>query len=277
MRLATVRHAGRSLFGPVDDTTITDLSGCWASLADALGDGLEAIAAAAADAPRVALADVEFDLPIPRPERILCVGLNYHDHRKESAAAAQAGPRPTIFTRYRSSLVAQGQPIVRPHVSEIFDYEGELAVVIGRTARYVSADDALGYVAGYTIFQDGSVRDYQRHGGQFTPGKNFERSGSCGPWIVTADEFDLGTSTVTTRLNGQVMQHAPFTDLIFSVGQIIEYCSEFTTLEPGDIIATGTPGGVGYARTPPVLMQPGDVIEVEIDGIGVLSTPVVDE
>lgn len=277
MRLITAHHAGKSVFGPIDGSQVRDLSGSFANLAAAIGAGSDAISAAAAEAPAIDLDDVVLDLPIPKPTRILCVGLNYHDHRAESAAAAQAGAHPTIFVRFPSSLVAHGQSIVRPHVSTIFDYEGELAVVIGRHARYVSADEALDYVGGYSCFQDGSIRDYQRHSGQFTPGKTFENSGSFGPWIVTPDEFDLGTSTVTTVLNGNQMQHAPFSDMIHSVAEIIAYCSQFTELEPGDVIATGTPGGVGYARNPPVLLQPGDTLDVTIAGIGTLSTPVVDE
>lgn len=277
MRLATALHAGRAVFGVIDGDHLADLSasGRWPTLAAALVAGGAELAAAAAQAPRVAVADVALERPIPLPTRILCVGLNYHDHRAESAA--QAGTHPTIFTRYPSSLVAPGAPLVRPKASAVFDYEGELAVVIGKEARAVSADEALEAVGGYSIFNDGSIRDYQRHSTQFIPGKNFDKSGSFGPWIVTPDEFDATTAELTTTLNGNVVQHAPITDMIHSVAEIIAYCSIFTTLEPGDVIATGTPGGVGYARKPPLLMGPGDIIEVSITGIGTLSNGVVDE
>jgi len=276
MHLLTGHHGGRTVFGVARDGTLHDLSGRWPDLATALADGLGPIADAADDAPTISLAEVTLDLPIPAPAKILCVGLNYHDHRAESAAPAGA-EHPTFFTRYPSSLVPAGQPLVRPAASTELDYEGELAVVIGKPGRAIPVADALDHVAGYSCFQDGSVRDFQRHTSQFTPGKNFDRSGSFGPWIATPDEVDLGAAELTTTVNAQVLQHAPIKDMIHSVAELIAYASIWTTLLPGDVIATGTPGGVGYARTPPVLLQPGDEVTVTITGVGTLTNGVVDE
>lgn len=277
MRLSTVCVAGRSAFGPVTDEHLADISGVFPDLAAALAEGPAAIAAAAVGAPSVALADATFDLPIPNPRRILCVGLNYAAHRAESSAPQSATDHPAIFVRFPSSLCGHDQPIVRPHVSTAFDYEGELAIVIGSTCRYVSPETALEFVAGYSLFMDGTLRDFQRHTSQFTPGKSFERSGGFGPWIVTPDEFDAATAELTTTVSGIVRQHAPISDMIHDVAGIVSYCSQWTALEPGDVIATGTPSGVGYARDPQVLLAPGDVVEVTITGLGTLRNHVIDE
>jgi 2-keto-4-pentenoate hydratase/2-oxohepta-3-ene-1,7-dioic acid hydratase in catechol pathway len=175
-------------------------------------------------------------------------------------------------------MVGHDQPLVKTRMSEQYDYEGELAFVIGRPARYVRAEQALGYVGGYTCLMDGSVRDFQNHTSQFIAGKNFPRSGSVGPWFVTADEIpDPKALQLQTRLNGQIMQQAPVSDMHFGVAELLAYCSTFTRLAPGDILTTGTPSGVGFARKPPVWLKAGDVIEVEITGIGVLRNPVVAE
>jgi 2-keto-4-pentenoate hydratase/2-oxohepta-3-ene-1,7-dioic acid hydratase in catechol pathway len=204
------------------------------------------------------------------------VGINYLEHIHEMGR--EKPDYPTLFTRFPDTLVGHGEDIVRPRVSTQFDYEGELAIVIGRPARYVTAARALDHVAGYTCFLDGSVRDWQRHTTQFTPGKNFPATGGCGPWLVTSDEIpDPAALRLTTRVNGEVLQQAPVSDLCFGVPRIIEYCSSFSTLHPGDIIATGTPSGVGFARTPPRWLKPGDSVEVEISGIGILRHQVVDE
>ena len=213
--------------------------------------------------------------PIPDPARILCAGVNYDDHRLETGRDALASP--TIFTRYPSSLVGHDVALVKPTESDSFDYEGELAVIIGRSARRVSAEHALQHVAGYACFQDGSIRDWQRKSTQFTPGKNFDRSGAMGPWLITADEVpDPQALELRTILDGEVVQQSATALMIFSVAELISFCSTFTTLEPGDVIATGTPGGVGAARKPPLWMRVGSVVEVDIGGVGHLRNGVVE-
>jgi 2-keto-4-pentenoate hydratase/2-oxohepta-3-ene-1,7-dioic acid hydratase in catechol pathway len=209
------------------------------------------------------------------PAKILCVGVNYRPHIEEMGR--EVPDYPVVFTRFASSLVGPDEPVIRPWVSEQFDFEGELAIVIGKAARHVSRDDALGYVAGYCCFLDGSVRDWQRHTGQFTPGKNFDRSGAIGPMVAAANIPDPAALELTTRVNGERMQQGRVADLVFDIPMLIAYCSTFTELQPGDVIATGTPGGVGAARTPPVWLKDGDLVEVDIPGIGVLRNPVQDE
>jgi 2-keto-4-pentenoate hydratase/2-oxohepta-3-ene-1,7-dioic acid hydratase in catechol pathway len=215
---------------------------------------------------------------IPDPEKILCVGLNYESHRVETGMPEM--DHPVLFTRFSSTQVGHGEPIIRPNVSEKLDFEGELAVIIGKTGRHIPKDKAFDYVAGYSCYNDASIRDWQMHTRQFTAGKNFDGTGAFGPWMVTPDEFpadQLADQTVTTRLNGEQVQHAPFSDLIFDVPALIEYISTFCTLQPGDVIVTGTPGGVGVIRKPRLYMKPDDVIEVEISGIGVLKNPIAQE
>ncbi len=214
--------------------------------------------------------------PVGRPSKIFCIGINYDLHRRETGRDPTA--HPTVFTRFAHTLVGHGEPLVRPAVSDRFDYEGELAVIMGRSGRRISAAAALDYVAGYACFNDGSVRDFQRHTSQFTPGKNFDHTGGFGPWMVTTDEIpDPQRLTLQTRLAGEVMQREPTDHMIFSVARIIEYLSSFCTLEPGDVIATGTPGGVGDKRVPARYMRPGEQVEVEISGVGTLVNPVVAE
>jgi 2-keto-4-pentenoate hydratase/2-oxohepta-3-ene-1,7-dioic acid hydratase in catechol pathway len=207
--------------------------------------------------------------------KILCVGVNYRPHIEEMGR--EVPDYPVVFTRFPSSLVGDGEDLVRPRVSEKYDFEGELAVVIGRPARHVRRERAFDYVAGYCCFMDGSVRDWQRHTMQFTPGKNFERSGAIGPMVAAADIPDPRALDLTTRVNGEVMQRGRIEDLVFDIPTLIAYCTTFTELRPGDVIATGTPGGVGAARTPPVWLKRGDVVEVEISRLGVLRNPVRDE
>ena len=208
--------------------------------------------------------------------KIFCVGVNYLPHIKEMGR--ERPPFPVLFVRFADSIVGHEQPLIRPRASVQFDYEGELAVVIGKTARHVPRARAYEYVAGYSCFNDGSVRDFQRHTIQWTPGKNFHRSGSFGPWLVTSDEQpDPARMQLTTRLNGEVVQNESVGELCFDVPQLIEYCSTWTQLAPGDVIVTGTPGGVGAGRTPPLWMKAGDSVEVDISGIGVLRNDVVDE
>ena len=207
--------------------------------------------------------------------KILCVGVNYRPHIEEMGR--EVPEYPVVFVRFAQSLVGDGEAIVRPAVSEQFDFEGELAVVIGRDAHRVSRDEALDCVRGYCCFMDGSVRDWQQHTMQFTPGKNFDRSGAIGPIVAADDIPEPAALELTTRVNGEIMQQGSVADLVFDIPALIEYCSAFTTLRPGDVIATGTPGGVGAARTPPVWLRHGDVVDVEISPIGVLTNTVRDE
>ena len=278
MKIASYLQSGNPAFGVVsDDGLITvnkALGNKYSDLRAVLeADSLDEIRAAADGESVDAGFDVEFLPPILDPGKILCVGLNYEAHRIE--AGRDKTQYPTIFVRFPSSQVGHNQPMIRPKISERYDYEGELAIVIGRHGRYLSEDDALSIVAGYTCFNDGSVRDWQRHTIQFTPGKNFPRSGACGPWMATADEIpDPQQLVLETRLNGEVVQHTDTDDMTYSVRRIISYCSTFTDLMPGDVIATGTPSGVALARTPPLWMKPGDVIEVDISKIGVLRNPI---
>lgn len=241
--------------------------------------GDEAIANAAAvlkTAPAINLADVVLLPPLSNPEKIVCIGLNYTDHSAESGFTQPDFP--TIFGRFNSSLIAHGAPIMRPETSVQLDYEGELVAVIGKTARGVSEADALDHVAGYSIFNDGSIRDYQFKSPQWTAGKNFDDTGAFGPWFVTADELPRGCAglRLQTRLNGQVVQEASIDDMVFSVASLVSILSGFMTLVPGDVIVTGTPSGVGVARKPQLFMKDGDICEVEIEGIGILSNPVRD-
>jgi len=207
--------------------------------------------------------------------KILCVGVNYRPHIEEMGR--EIPEYPVVFVRFPGSLVGDGEALLRPRVSEQFDFEGELAVVIGKPARHVSKDDAYDYIGGYCCFMDGSVRDWQRHTGQFTAGKNFERSGAIGPVVPASDVQDPSALQLTTRVNGKVMQEGRIADLVFAIPTLVEYCSTFAELQPGDVIATGTPGGVGAARKPPVWLRDGDSVEVEIPGLGVLRNPVEDE
>ncbi|MEL6368736.1 MAG: fumarylacetoacetate hydrolase family protein [Pseudomonadota bacterium] len=223
-----------------------------------------------------ALEDVTFEPVIPAPDKIICVGINYKPHVLETGR--DMPEHPVLFVRFPGSQVGHDEALVAPSLSHRFDFEGELAVIIGRAGRHIPAHGALRHVAGYSCFNDGSVRDYQRHSPQFTPGKNFSRSGSFGPWMVTADEIgDPATLSLETRLNNEVMQKAECSELIFDVPALIAYISSFAELLPGDVIVTGTPGGVGFARKPPIYMQPGDTVEVDISGIGVLRNSVTSE
>jgi 2-keto-4-pentenoate hydratase/2-oxohepta-3-ene-1,7-dioic acid hydratase in catechol pathway len=214
--------------------------------------------------------------PVSRPAKAIAVGLNYIDHAAESKFDPPTYP--VLFHRFASSWVGHNQPLVRPHVSTQFDYEGELLVVIGKAGRYIKKGDALNHVAGYSVFNDGSIRDYQFKSAQWMMGKNFDRSGSFGPEFVTADELPAGATglKLQTRLNGTVLQDANTRDMIFDVATLVSVCSEPFALQPGDIIIAGTPSGVGLARKPQVFMKAGDVCEVEIEGVGLLSNPVVD-
>jgi 2-keto-4-pentenoate hydratase/2-oxohepta-3-ene-1,7-dioic acid hydratase in catechol pathway len=221
------------------------------------------------------IAGLKYDILIANPSKIICVGLNYADHAKEGGHATP--DHPSFFIRVNSSQVAHQQPMLVPkQSSERFDYEAELAVIIGKTARHLTAENALDCVAGYSCYNDGSVRDFQRKGTQWTLGKNFDKTGSFGPWLVTKDELPAGGDglKIQARLNGQVLQDGNTADFLFSVSQVLVILSEVMTLEPGDVIITGTPAGVGYARKPPIFMKEGDVCEIEIEKIGILSNPI---
>ncbi len=220
--------------------------------------------------------DVTLAPVIPNPGKILCVGVNFLEHMQEMGR--EVPEYPVIFTRFADTLVGGGCAIVRTRISGQYDYEGELACVIGRRARYVPKAEALGCVAGYACFMDGSVRDYQNHTSQFTTGKNFPASGAFGPCLVTSEEIpDPAALHLQTRLNGAIMQSAPISDMCFGVADLIAYLSTCMQLEPGDVITTGTPSGVGFARRPPVWLKAGDTLEVEISQLGVLRNTVVDE
>ncbi|MFZ9298523.1 MAG: fumarylacetoacetate hydrolase family protein [Hylemonella sp.] len=246
----------------------------------AMAGGLQAARNAADAAPAKTikpLAGVRFLPVVPRPGKVVCLGLNYADHAKEGGHARPEYP--SFFLRGATSLGAHQQPIIRPKASSKLDYEAELAVVIGKKVRHLSKDNALDCVAGYTCCNDGSIRDYQRKTNQWTIGKNFDQTGPLGPWLVTADELPPGAAglRIQSRLNGKVMQNANTHDFLWNVVESLVIITECLTLEPGDVIITGTPAGVGYARTPPVWMAPGDVCEIDIEGIGVLSNTIADE
>ncbi len=237
-------------------------------------DGLRARAAAARH--DIAVETVRWLPPIPQPGKVLCVGINYAAHGAE--AGHGAAPFPSLFARFPDSLVGHGESIQVPRKSPQLDFEAELAMVIGRGGRHLQPDEALAALAGYTCFADNSVRDYQKHNAQVTPGKNFHASGGWGPWLVTTDEVpDVTRLEVVGRLNGREMQRDSVSHLIYSVAKIIAYVSEFTPLLPGDVIATGTPAGVGFLRKPPVFMAAGDVLEVEVGPLGTLRLPVINE
>ncbi|MCB1882842.1 MAG: fumarylacetoacetate hydrolase family protein [Geminicoccaceae bacterium] len=243
----------------------------------AKGDAaLKAAGGVLAKADRVDMERVQYLPPLRHSGKLICVGLNYHDHSKESGFETPSYP--AIFGRFNSSLIGHGQPIVRPQVSVQLDYEGELAAVIGVGGRNISEDEALDHVAGYSIFNDGSIRDYQFKSPQWTMGKNFDDTGPFGPCFVTADALPPGCKglQLETRLNGRTVQSANIDDMVFSVARLVSILSEALTLAPGDVIVTGTPSGVGLARKPQLFMKDGDVCEVEIEGLGILRNPIVD-
>ena len=280
MRFTTYLRDGKPRLAVVDGDAAVDLA---ADLRAELAAGTDLAAAGraalASGAPRLPLASLVLAPLVPEPGKIICLGLNYFDHAKEGGRTEKPD-YPWFFYRGKSSLMGHGAPGVVPRVSSKFDYEAEMAVVIGKTVpRHTRRADALQYVFGYTCFNDMSVRDYQKRTGQWTIGKNFDATGGFGPVLVTADELPPGATglRIQSRLNGQVMQDANTSDMIFAVDETIELLAECLTLEPGDVIVMGTPAGVGQARTPPVWMKAGDVIEIEVEKIGVLRNPIVAE
>jgi len=282
MQFISFVRRGRVGFGALVGDGVVDLSGRLGPRARSLRHAIaaerlaEAADFVAGRAPEMALSDVTLLPPIPDPAKIMCVGVNYEKHREETRREAVG--HPTIFTRFADTLVAHGAAIVKPVASDRLDFEGELALVIGRGGRNIPAERALHHVAGYAPFMDGSVRDFQRHTGQFTPGKNFPATGGFGPALVTPDEIgDVTALPIATRVNGETMQEASLSDLIFTIPRVIAYVSTFTPLEPGDVIATGTPGGVGERREPPVFLKDGDVVEVDVGRAGTLRNVVMAE
>jgi 2-keto-4-pentenoate hydratase/2-oxohepta-3-ene-1,7-dioic acid hydratase in catechol pathway len=286
MKFTTFLHDGRARLGVVDGDQLIDLSASQpqvpADLRAALAAGIDLAAAAraaiASGAPRLPLAAQSFAPLVPEPGKIICLGLNYFDHAKEGGR--EKPEYPWFFFRGATSLVAHGAPGILPKVSGKFDYEAELALVIGRRVpRHVTQENAPGYVFGYTCFNDMSVRDYQKRTPQWTIGKNFDGTGGFGPVLVTADELPPAATglRIQGRLNGEVMQSANTTDMIWGVAETIALLSDVLTLEPGDVIVMGTPAGVGQARTPPVWMKAGDTFEVEIERIGTLVNPILAE
>jgi 2-keto-4-pentenoate hydratase/2-oxohepta-3-ene-1,7-dioic acid hydratase in catechol pathway len=278
MKLLSFAVGGRKLFGAANGNGVVTLNDKIGEpdLRSALAAGkLQAMRQMAKDAkPDHQLNDIVFLPVIPQPEKILCAGINYRSHAAETGR--ELPKQPSMFVRFADTLVGHGGKMVRPTVSDNFDFEGELTVVIGAGGRHIKPENALDHVAGYTCFVDGSVRDFQKF--SVTSGKNFPATGPLGPWLVTTDEIPNPSQlTLTTRLNGQEMQRSGTDLLIYSIPQIIAFCSDFTALSPGDIIATGTPEGVGHRRKPPLWMKPGDTLEVEITGIGTLRTHIVDE
>ena len=285
MKLTSYRQQGMPRLGVVSADGVIDLNQAQpqvpADLGAALWQGVDVQAAAhaavASRAPRLKLADLQLAAPVARPGKIICLGLNYYDHAKEGGR--EKPDYPWFFFRGATSLIAHGEAGIRPRVSERFDYEAELAVVIGKKARHLTQVNALDCVFGYSCFNDMSVRDYQKKTPQWTIGKNFDGTGGFGPVLVTADELPPGAVglKIQSRLNGQVMQSANTTDMIWGVAETIVLLTECLTLEPGDVIIMGTPAGVGQARMPPVWMKHGDTIEIDIERIGLLSNPIVDE
>jgi 2-keto-4-pentenoate hydratase/2-oxohepta-3-ene-1,7-dioic acid hydratase in catechol pathway len=281
MRLATFKTAAQGAsYGAVTGKGIVDLRRYLGNQYPDLkaliaGDGFAKIQQYLSEAPDYQLSDVTWLPVIPNPDKIVCVGLNYEEHRVETGRDKTENP--ALFLRLAESQVGHRQPIVRPRESTHLDFEAEIALIIGREGRRIAEKDSWQHIAGYSCYNDGSVRDWQRHTVQWTAGKNFARTGGFGPWMVTTDDIPPNTVlTLSCRLNGERMQHATTEQMIFKIPRLIAYISTFTTLVPGDVIVTGTPGGVGARRTPPVWMKPGDKVEVEIDKVGILENSIAD-
>lgn len=284
MRIVHIQQKGKAILAARRGEDLIDLNkikkGLGTDLAAILAkNALRGLKAKIAKAPSSALVKGKYSYlcPIARPPKIICVGLNYADHAKESPY--DRPNYPVLFLRVATSLVPHGEPLVAPKASKQFDYEGEMVAVIGKGGRHIKKKDALDHVAGYSVFNEGSVRDFQFKSAQWTSGKNFDGSGGFGPDFVTADEVPPGGKDLKliTRLNGEVVQEATTSDMLFPVAEIVAVASQAMTLEPGDVIVTGTPAGVGAFRNPPLWMKKGDVCEVEVEKIGILSNPVVAE
>jgi len=285
MRFVSFEISARPSYGVVVLEGIVDLGRRigtrYPTLADLIGANNLAYAVEVVNSPADYPLDAVKMLPvIPNPKHVFCVALNYHDHFQEVSTGVEreAPAYPAVFLRAADSLAGHRQPIIRPKVSKQLDYEGELAVIIGKRGRHIPPADALDYIAGYSCFNDASVRDWQKHTKQATPGKNFFSTGALGPWLLTKDEIpnphDLA---IATRLNGAIMQNSRTSGMLFNIPTFMAYVSAILPLEPGDVLATGTPSGVGYSRQPPVFLVPGDVVEVEIERVGTLINTIADE
>jgi 2-keto-4-pentenoate hydratase/2-oxohepta-3-ene-1,7-dioic acid hydratase in catechol pathway len=275
MRLASFHTAAQGAsYGAVTDKGIVDLRRYLGNQFPDLkaliaGNGFSQVGQHLSSPADYQYTDITWLPVIPNPDKIVCVGLNYEEHRVETGRDKTENP--ALFLRVAESQVGHRQPLLRPRESTHLDFEAEIAVIIGKTGRRISQKDSWSHIAGYSCYNDGSVRDWQRHTVQWTAGKNFARTGAFGPWMVTADEIAPSTVlTLSCRLNGREMQHATTEMMIFKIPRLIEYISTFTTLAPGDVIVTGTPGGVGARRDPPLWMKPGDTVEVEVDKVGIL-------
>jgi 2-keto-4-pentenoate hydratase/2-oxohepta-3-ene-1,7-dioic acid hydratase in catechol pathway len=279
MRIVSFRRNGKISYGLLEGDEIADLPGLDPQLPPALNDALPTLrgyAPPAAIRKTVSLSDVTLLPVIPSPQKIICIGVNYADHAAETGQAPP--PYPTVFAKFANTLAASGDPIVLPSASTMPDYEGELAVVMGRPGRQITEQDALDYVAGYTAFNDVSARDFQGHTSQWTMGKSPDTFGPLGLALLTADEIpDPQKLELRTTVNGEVLQQASTADMVFTVRQLIAYLSQTMTLLPGDVIATGTPSGIGAARTPPRFLRPGDTVVISIDDVTELANPVVGE
>jgi len=289
MKIVAFEGQGGTRLGIVEGDQVIDLNAADGNLPADLGEilaknngdtgPLADIAKRAPASARRPLADLTYRLPVGRPGKILCLGLNYLEHVKEGPQRDNIPKFPTIFMRGLTSLVPHGQPIMRPQVTETLDYEAEMILVVGKRAKHLTAANALSCIAGYSCGNEGSVREFQRKTTQWDMGKNFDRTGGFGPWLVTADELPPGAKglKIESRLNGKVMQSDNTDNMMFPIVEMLVYITQGMTLEPGDVIFTGTPSGVGHARQPRVWMKNGDVCEIEIAGIGVLRNPIADE
>ena len=289
MKIVAFEGEGGPRLGVVEGDQVIDLAAADAKVPSDLGEWLKQnngdtkplaeIAKRAPASARKPLAGLTYALPVGRPGKIICLGLNYLEHVKEGSQRDNIPKFPTIFMRGLTSLVPHGQPIIRPQVSETLDYEAELILVVGKRAKHLTAANATSCIAGYSCGNEGSVREYQRKTTQWAMGKNFDRTGGFGPWLVTADELPPAAKglKIASRLNGQVMQSDDTDNMMFPVVDMLVYITQGMTLEPGDVIFTGTPSGVGHARKPPAWMKNGDTVEVEIQRIGILRNPIADE
>jgi len=279
MKLVKIERDGASAEGVLEGDTVRIIGGWSQTPADVTPftlsyrtvDELKGLLAQSKES--LPLSDVTLAVPVNPLSQIICAGFNYHNHVTETHTETPANP--VIFKRTLDTLVAHGQPVIKPKVSETFDYEGEIAVIIGRGGRHISEAEAMLHVSGYSCFMDGSVREYQKHA--VTSGKNFWRTGAMGPWVVTADEIGAADLTLETFVAGEQRQSTVASNMIFSIAKLIAYCSIMTVLRPGDVIATGTPGGVGSRKTPPVWLKPGELVEVKVGLVGTLSNRVQEE